>query len=330
MSNQLTCPKSQTIDPYQNMNLVVNSDGTLSRLFEDPLILPSSDATLSVLTKDIPINPSNNTWLRLFLPRNATLNHNQQQKLPLILFFHAGGFIVLSAASTLFHSFLVEMAETVQAIVASVEYRLAPEHRLPAAYDDAMEALHCIRTSKDEWLTKYADYSNCYLMGSSAGGNIAYHVGLRASAEVNDLEPLKIQGLILRQPFFGGTKRTDSELKYENNHVIPLTFTDLMWELALPIGANRDHEYANLTAGVGFDEKLDKIRELGWRVLVSGTGEDPLVDREKELVMLMEEKGVHVVKDFLEEGYHVVEYFEPSKAEHVISSVKAFIFSSGP
>ncbi|XP_057443420.1 carboxylesterase 1-like [Lotus japonicus] len=327
MSNQPS-PPSQTINASPNFQIVFNSDGTVTRFFHDPLTLPSSDTTLSILTKDVPINRSNKASVRLFLPRNAISNHNNQ-KLPMIVYFHGGGFIMHSAASILFHNFCVEMADSVQAIVASVDYRLAPEHRLPAAYEDAVEALHWIRTTEDEWLTKYGDYSNCYIMGSSAGATITYHAGLRAAAEANDLEPLKIQGLILRQPFFGGTKRSDSELRHENDHIIPLSLTDLMWELALPIGADRDHEYSNPTAGDGFDEKMEKIKELGWRVLVSGNGEDPLVDRERELVMLMEEKGVHVVKDFQEEGHHAFEFFEPSKAKNVIGLVKAFIFSQG-
>ncbi|MQK22077.1 hypothetical protein EI013_27305, partial [Escherichia coli] len=120
---------------------------------------------------------------------------------------------------------------------------------LPAAYDDAMETLHWIKSNKDEWLTQYADYSNCYLMGNSAGANIAYHIGLGVAEKPGDIEPLKIRGLILRQPFFGGTKRTESELRLENDPVIPLCATDLMWELSLPIGADRDHEYCNLRAG---------------------------------------------------------------------------------
>ncbi|CAJ1952585.1 unnamed protein product [Sphenostylis stenocarpa] len=216
------------------------------------------------------------------------------------------------------------MANTAQAIVASVDYRLAPEHRLPAAYDDAMEALRWIGKSEDEWLRQYADYSKCYVTGNSAGASIAYHAGLRAIEEVNDLEPLKIQGLILRQPFFGGTQRTESELRLEHNPLIPLCVTDFMWELALPIGADRGHEYCNVRAGNGV-EKFDKMRELGWRVLVSGTNGDPLVDRDKELVLLMEEKGVQVVKDFQEEGFHGVELFVPLKAHQFNALVKDFI-----
>ncbi|XP_029124743.1 carboxylesterase 1-like [Cajanus cajan] len=152
-----------------------------------------------------------------------------------------------------------------------------------------------------------------------------FSAGLRATEEVNDLEPLKIQGLILRQPFFGGTQRSESELRLENNPVIPLCVTDLMWELALPIGADRDHEYCNPWSGNGV-QKFDKLKELGWRVLVSGNGEDLLVDREIELAQLMEEKGVRVVKDFVEDGSHGVEIFYPSEANKFIALVKDFIY----
>lgn len=76
----------------------------------------------------------------------------------------------------------------------SVEYRLAPEHRLPAASDDAIEATHFIKNS-EVWFKEHADYSSCYVMGQSDGGNIAYHAGLR-SAHFDDIEPLKIKGLI--------------------------------------------------------------------------------------------------------------------------------------
>ena len=148
--------------------------------------------------------------------------------------------------------------------------------------------------------------------------------GLRAVEEVNDLDGVKIQGLILRQPFFGGVQRTESELRLANNPFLPLCVADSMWELALPTGADRDHEYCSVRAGNGV-HKFEKMRELGWRVLVSGNNGDPLVDRDKELVQLMEEKGVKVVKDFQEEGFHGVELFDPLKASQFIDLVKHFI-----
>ncbi|KAL2334559.1 hypothetical protein Fmac_015772 [Flemingia macrophylla] len=313
----------QPMDPYTHMGIVLNPNGTVTSTLHFPTTPPSSDdPTLPALTKDLTINPQNNIWLRLFLPTNP--NPNPNPKLPLIIFFHGSGFVICSAASTMFDDFCLATSAALPAVIASVEYRLAPEHRLPAAYEDAAEALTFIRNSDDEWLTKHADIGNCYLMGNSAGGTIAYFAGLRAAERALDLEPLKIRGLILRQPFFGGTHRTESEVRLEFHDFLPLCVSDLLWELALPVGADRDHEYANLRAE-NWVGKLGRVRELGWRVLVSANHGDPLVDRCKELVGLLEENGVQVATDFEEEGGHGVEFQDAGKASNLIDLVKRFV-----
>ncbi|RYR76249.1 hypothetical protein Ahy_A01g000859 [Arachis hypogaea] len=76
------------------------------------------------------------------------------------------------------------MANATQSVVVSVDYRLASKHRLPVAYEDSVQALHWIRASNDLWLA-HADFSRCYLMEESVGGNIAYNTGLRAAAEAD-------------------------------------------------------------------------------------------------------------------------------------------------
>lgn len=80
MSNQIP-PPSKTIDPYHYYQLVLNPNGTLTRLFDDPHTLPSSTNTATILTKDVTINKSNNTWVRLFLPQKAILPNNQGSEL---------------------------------------------------------------------------------------------------------------------------------------------------------------------------------------------------------------------------------------------------------
>ncbi|GFY81959.1 carboxyesterase 20 [Actinidia rufa] len=218
------------------------------------------------------------------------------------------------------------MGAHLPAIIVSVDYRLAPEHRLPAAYDDAVEALHWIKIAHEQWLTEFADMSSCFLMGTSAGGNIAYHAGLRVASKVVELEPLKIQGLILHHAFFGGLGRTGSELRLSNDPIVTLSGSDHMWELSLPIGADRDHEYSNPMVNNGSDQ-LQSVRLAGWRILVTGCHDDLLIDRQIELANMLEEKGLRAVAHF-GEGYHSIELLEESKAKELFGVLKNFISTS--
>ncbi|KAJ9164116.1 hypothetical protein P3X46_023730 [Hevea brasiliensis] len=323
-------PESNTMDipssDYQPL-IVSNPDGTYTRLVQLPTVPASPDpnkSTYPVVTKDIPVNPTNRTWFRIYLPRRALDSSSTTNKLPLIVYYHGGGFIFLSAASNMVHDFCLTMSEQLDAIVISVDYRLAPENRLPAAYEDAIEALHFISNSEEDWLRKFTDLSSCFLMGTSAGGNIAYQAGLRACEQVHKLEPLKIKGLILHHPYFGGLERTASELKMVKDPILPLPGNDLMWELSLPVGADRDHKYSNPMAGRG-SNMFELVRAIGLRVLVTACHGDPLIDRQVEFAKMLEEKGVGTVAHF-GEGCHSVELIDRSKAESLVLAIKDFMF----
>ncbi|KAI9160891.1 hypothetical protein LWI28_012469 [Acer negundo] len=332
-----TAQSQFTIDPYQFLRIIPNPDGSIARNEKfcprtpaTPDHPPHDDHILPVLSKDVFINQSNDSWVRLFLPGGrvlAPLDSSSSGKLPLIVYFHGGGFILNTPDMMFFHKFCSDMAIKLQAVVVSVKHRLAPEHRLPAAYDDAMEALHWIKTTQEVWLQKYVDFSKCFLMGNSSGGNVAYHTALHAAAEVDDLQPLLIKGLILHQPFFGGVNRTCSELSLFTNKIFPVCVSDLMWDLSLPIGADRDHEYCNPTVDGG-SKLLDHIKSVGWKVLVTGYDGDPLIDRQIELVKIMEKKGIQVMRQFAKGGSHGAEFLDPFKYEEFFGLLKEFLFSS--
>ncbi|CAI9112460.1 OLC1v1012912C1 [Oldenlandia corymbosa var. corymbosa] len=269
-------------DPYGYLGLVQNPDGLVSR---------SNENHSNLLVKDVTINQSKNTWARVFLPKEMVYS-NPTSKLPVLIYFHAGGFVICSVSTPFFEDLYTTFTTKLNVMLISVDYRLASEHKLPVAYDDCKEALEWIHDSKDEWLTKYADLSNSFLMGSNAGANIAYNVGLSITDDQdnNNLQPLNIKGLILNQPFFGGMKRTDSESKGTDDKMLPPCLSDVMWELALPKGADRDHEFSNPLMDPK-SGRFEKIKGLGWKILVTGCDGDPLFDRQVEFVKMLEGKG---------------------------------------
>ncbi|CAO2170081.1 unnamed protein product, partial [Urochloa humidicola] len=79
-------------------------------------------------------------------------------------------------------------------------------------------------------------------MGSSCGGNIAFFAGLR---NTNCPSSAAVRGLVLHQPYLGGVERTPSEARSGDDAMLPLEANDKLWHLALPEGANRNHEFCN-------------------------------------------------------------------------------------
>nr|GMC64258.1 2-hydroxyisoflavanone dehydratase-like [Ipomoea batatas]GMC64259.1 2-hydroxyisoflavanone dehydratase-like [Ipomoea batatas] len=73
----------------------------------------------------------------IYLPKLAVAN----QKLPILVWFHDGGFCIESTFSSLYHRNLNIIASKAQAIAVSVEYQLASKNPLPTTYGDCWEAL---------------------------------------------------------------------------------------------------------------------------------------------------------------------------------------------
>ena len=90
------------------------------------------------------------------------------EALPLVLFFHGGGFVTGSVKTT--DSICRAIAQEVPAVVVNAEYRLAPEHPFPAAVDDVQAAL---RFSHAQASALGIDPERIAVMGESAGANLA-------------------------------------------------------------------------------------------------------------------------------------------------------------
>ncbi|KAK6143001.1 hypothetical protein DH2020_023349 [Rehmannia glutinosa] len=313
-------------DPYDHLNISLNSDGSLTRYIKLPTSAAVSEAEAqitgqAVVSKDVTLNADRKTWMRIYRPAKLA----SAARLPIILFFHAGGWIQFSVANTLIHENSNRIAAEVPAVLVAVDFRLAPEHRLPAQYEDAMDAVVWVknqasdRANGDQWIRDHGDIDRCYLYGVSCGANIVFNAALRLP-EMRP-QPLKIAGTIMNQPFFGGKKRTKSELKLATDLYFPLPVHDLLWELALPVGTDRDHRFCNPFVDGPIKEK---VRNLG-RCLVIGFGGDPLIDRQQEFVQMLVEQGVQVEARFDDVGFHGIDMIDTRRAAAILSFIKEFV-----
>ncbi|KAI9127586.1 hypothetical protein K1719_000579 [Acacia pycnantha] len=215
------------------------------------------DPITGIQTKDVVFSPESGASARIFLPNLA--HHSPSHKLPLLVHYHGGGFCLGSALDVITQRYITSLITLTNAVVVSVEYRLAPENPLPTAYDDSLAALqwiasHSTGQGPEPWLNQYPDLSRVFITGESAGANIAHHVAVRAG--VTGLVGVKIVGMILVHPFFG----TRDE--------------DKMYRFMCPTSSGRDDD-PKLNPGA--DPDLGKMRCE--KVLVCVAEKDGLKER---------------------------------------------------
>ncbi|KAL6883338.1 hypothetical protein ACP4OV_010752 [Aristida adscensionis] len=199
-----------------------------------------------VVTRDVVINPRTGVSVRLFLSVGAAATGS---KLPLIVYFHGGSFCTGSAFSKLFHRYATSLSARAGALVVSVDYRLAPEHPVPATYDDAWAALRWVASLADPWVANHADPTRVFLAGESGGANIAHNTAVRAMAP--DGDDIDINGLILVQPFFWGSERLPSETNWRSpRSVFAPERVDILWPFVTAGTAGNDDPRVNPPSGV--------------------------------------------------------------------------------
>ncbi|XP_057491129.1 probable carboxylesterase 11 [Actinidia eriantha] len=229
------------------------------------------------ITDDLSLKSENDAY-RGYSPPNRNC-----RKLPLMVQFHGGGFVSGSNDSVANDFFCRRIAKLCDVIVLAVGYRLAPENRFPAAFDDGLKVLywlgkqaHLAECSKslgnargggadlrksdvnrhvvdafgasmvEPWLAAHGDPSRCVLLGVSCGANIADYVSRKAVKVVRLLDPVKVVAQVLMYPFFIGSVPTHSEIKLANSYFYDKPMCILAWKLFLPEAEfSLDHPAAN-------------------------------------------------------------------------------------
>jgi acetyl esterase len=143
-------------------------------------------------------------------PLPARLYAPAQENLPVLLYFHGGGFTIGSVAT---HDALCRhLSHLAHCAVVSVDYRLAPEHKFPTAANDAWDAL--------QWLAVQAaalglDGTRLAVGGDSAGGTL----GIVCAIQARDAGlPLALQ--LLFYPGCAAHQDTPSHKTFSHGFVI--------------------------------------------------------------------------------------------------------------
>lgn len=128
-----------------------------------PLLQPPPPEVAAVRDLAVP-GPSGEIRLRLY----RGLGTAPGEVLPCLLFLHGGGWVIGDLDS---HDGMCRrLANDAACCVVAVGYRLAPEHRFPAAVEDAAAALAAVAARASEW---GIDPARIAVGGDSAGGNLA-------------------------------------------------------------------------------------------------------------------------------------------------------------
>ncbi|XP_023747592.1 probable carboxylesterase 2 [Lactuca sativa] len=240
----------------------VYKDGRFKKLSGTDTVPAGVDPSSGVQSKDVIISPETNLSARLYLPKTPT------KKLPLLIYFHGGGFITQTAASPFYHNFLNLIAAESNVVIVSVDYRTAPEHPVPTCFEDSWESIKWVAGNcPDTWLNDFADLENVFFAGDSAGANIAHHMAIRVGSE-NPRLSMNLRGTVLLHPYFWGEDR----IGFEEEHPWKALIED-MWIFAYPGASGLDDPLIN-------PDKDPKVSDLGCsKVLVCVAEKDVLKDR---------------------------------------------------
>ncbi|MFZ2362282.1 MAG: alpha/beta hydrolase [Anaerolineae bacterium] len=212
----------------------------------------------SVVDRTIP-GPAGELPIRVYTPEGPG-------PFPAVVYFHGGGFVVGSidggdaACRALCHG--------AHCIVVSVDYRLAPEHKFPAAVDDCLAATRWVAAHAAEL---NADAAMLVVAGESAGGNLAAVTALRLRDEGGPA----LRGQLLFYPVTDyHTPPTPSYLANANGYLLTRAMMVWFWGHYLNDASEAGHPHASplrapdlsgLPPALVITAEFDPLRDEGER-----------------------------------------------------------------
>jgi len=229
-----------------------------------------------------------------------------QTDLGLLVFFHGGGWVIgdLNSHDGVCRS----LANKSGHAVLSVDYRLAPEHKFPAAFDDCAAA---VKWAFENANTLGIDNSRMAVGGDSAGGNLAAAVAL---AEV---VPLKFQMLI----YPAVDMRMESPSITENAQAPILTKAVMTWFVDLYMNSDADRLDIKASPLVASDDLLKRMPPA----IVITAQYDPLRDEGEAYGKRLVENGVSATITRYNGAFHgffnMIAILDDAQSAHAQASV---------
>ena len=256
--------------------------------------------------KFIPRDDADPLMVRIYIPETVD---RKAKSAPVILYFHGGGYIMGCVAD---HDPLCgKLADECQAVVISVEYRLAPEFPFPACIDDAV----CAAKWAHENAGKFGgDPDKLIAGGDSSGANISAVLAILGKLG----KAPKLSYLILFYGVFGCIKLEDSEsgkLYGNGGFVLPINSMNEMMKIYAPDG----FDPCDFRINPG---KYDNLTEMPPSVIVTAEF-DPLRDDGEEFARRLKEAGndVECIRmDGMMHGF-ILYWQRFHRAEHLIEEI---------
>ncbi|KAL2018284.1 hypothetical protein VTK56DRAFT_988 [Thermocarpiscus australiensis] len=132
--------------------------------------LPLHDPALTVRDQTVSAE-GHQVPVRIYTPSQAG-----ERKLPVGVYAHGGGFVTGSVKASFEDYNCRYIAQNTPCIIVSVDFRLAPEHPVPAQVDDVLAGFLWTR---DNMATLNGDPAKLFLIGASVGGGLALSVALK-------------------------------------------------------------------------------------------------------------------------------------------------------
>jgi len=227
-----------------------------------------------------------------------------------ILYIHGGSWISGSPAG--YRAFLSRVSQASGAVVLTVDYRLAPENKFPAGLEDCTQAYQWMRQNGPNGK---GPVSSAYLMGDSAGGNLA----LASLLKIKDTKLPLPEAVIALSPatdFTAGSPSLDSRASVDpiiNPAVLPAL---------IPVYLGKDTDPTNPYASPLFGD----YRGMPPILLQVGDSE-VLLDDSKRLAKHADKQGCDVTVEVWDGMPHVFQGFAPflPQATEAIAKIEKFI-----